>query len=71
MKGTAFALFGVARCHRLVTGLDTHNRGVMLITEVVTLVTWLVTLITHLHMCKNGGKAPGEEAIGASWRHGG
>ena len=32
MKGTARVLFGVARRHRLVTGRDSRNRGVMLTT---------------------------------------
>ena len=30
----------------LITGLDTHNRGVILITRAITLVTGVVTLIT-------------------------
>ena len=32
MKGTARALFGVATHHRLVTGRDTRNKGLMFIT---------------------------------------
>ena len=71
MKGTARALFGVGTRHRLVTGQDTHNRGVMHITGVVILVTWLVTITTYLYMCKNGGDAPEQDAVGASWRQGG
>ena len=47
MKGTAHALFGVAMQHRLITGHDTRNKGVMLITGAVTLVKWPVTLVTH------------------------
>ena len=31
MKGTTSALFGVATCHRLVTGRYTRNSGVMVI----------------------------------------
>ena len=40
----------------------------MLITGAVTLVTWPVTLIAHLYKSKNGGVAPGQVAVGASWR---
>ena len=46
MKGSRGALFEVAMCHRLVTGPDTRNRGVMLITGAVMLVTWRFTLVT-------------------------
>ena len=63
MKGTACALFGLATRHRLVTGRDTRNRGVMLTTGMVTLVTWLVTLITCSYKRKNGGEAPGHDAV--------
>ena len=48
----------------LVTGRDARNRGVMLITGAVTLVTWPVTLVTRSYMCKNGGEAPGQDAVG-------
>ena len=68
MKGTALVLFGVAMHHRLITGRETPNRGVMLITRVVTLVTWPVKLITHSYMRKRGNEAPGQGAVGASWR---
>ena len=71
MKGTECALFGVATCHRLVIGRDTRNRGVMLITGAVTLVTWLVMLITCLYMRRNAGEAPGQDAVAVSWRQGG
>ena len=70
MKATARALFGVATRHRLITGRDTHNRGVMLITGVVKLVTWPVTLVTCPYLRKNGGEVPGQDAVGASWRQG-
>ena len=63
MKGTTPALFGVAKRHRLITGRNTHNRGLMLITGAVTLVTWPVTLVTRLYMRKNGGEAPGQDAV--------
>ena len=49
----------------LITG------AVTLITWAVTLVTWLVTLVTYSFMRKNGGKVPGQDAVGASWRQGG
>ena len=52
MKGTARALFRVALCVRLGTGRDTRNRGVMLTTGAVTLVTWPVTLVTRSYLCK-------------------
>ena len=58
----------------LVTGCDARNRGVMLITGAVTLVTWRVMLVTRSYMRKNGVKAPGQDAvhaIGVSWRQGG
>ena len=42
----------------------------MLITGVVTFVTWPVTLATHSYMYKNGGEAPGQDAVGASWKQG-
>ena len=42
----------------------------MLITRAVMLVTWPVMLVTHLYMRKNGGEAPGQDAVGASWRQG-
>ena len=71
MKGAAQALFGVATYHRLVTGCDTHNRGVLLITGAVTRTKWMVTLVTHLYMRKNGGQAHGQDAVGRSWRRGG
>ena len=64
MKGTARASFGVATCHRLVTGHDNFNRGVMLITEAAT-------LITCSYMRKNGGEAPRQDAVGTSLRQGG
>ena len=67
MKSTARASFRVATCHRLVTGHDTRNRGVMLITGAVTLVTWPVMLVTHSYMRKNGGEAPGLDAVGTTW----
>ena len=70
MKGTAHALFGVAKCHRLITGHDTRNKGMMLITGTVTLVTWLVTLVTCSYMRKNGSEAPGQDAVGMSWSQG-
>ena len=50
MKGMARALLGVAMGHRLITGHDTRNRGMMLITGAVKLVTWPVTLATCLYM---------------------
>ena len=63
MKGIAHALFGVATCHRLITGCDTCNRGVMLITRAVMLVTWPFTLVTHSYMGKNGSVVPGHDAL--------
>ena len=42
----------------------------MLITGEVTPVTWPVMLVARLYMRKNGGKAPGQDAVGASWRQG-
>ena len=45
--------------------------GVMLITGAVKLVTWPVTLVTDSYMCKNGGEAPEQDTVGASWRQGG
>ena len=44
----------------LKQGRDAHNRG-------VTLVTWIVTLVAHSYMLENGGEVPGQGAIGASW----
>ena len=38
----------------------------MLITGVLTLVTWPVTLVTRSYMRKNGGEAPGQDAVSAS-----
>ena len=43
LKDTTCVLFGVATRHRFVTWRDTRNRGVMLITVAVTLVTWPVS----------------------------
>ena len=71
MKGIACALFGVATHHRLITGCDTRNRGVMLITGAVTLVTWLDTLVTRSYMLINGGEAHGQDTVRVSWRQGG
>ena len=47
--------------------------GVMLITGAVTLVTWLVTLVTcsYMYIRKMGGEDLGQDAAGASWKHGG
>ena len=42
----------------------------MLITRAVTLVAWPVMLVTRSYMSKNGGEAPGQDAVGASWRQG-
>ena len=42
----------------------------MLITGVVTFVTWPVTLVTRSYTLKNGGEAPGQDAVGASWKQG-
>ena len=39
----------------------------MLITGVVTLITWPVTLVTRSYMHKIGSKAPGQDAVGVSW----
>ena len=64
MKGTAHVLFCVTTWH---TSGHACSRGVMLITGVVTLVTWPVTLVTCSYMRKVGGEAP---AVGASWRQG-
>ena len=62
----------------LVTGVwsslqwcGARNRGVVLITGVVTLVTWPGTLLTRSYMRENGGEAPEQDAVGASWRQGG
>ena len=52
MKGTAHALFGVGMCNTLITVYGTRNRGVMLITGVITLETWLVTLVKRSYMRK-------------------
>ena len=52
MKGIARELFGVAICHRLITGRDTGKSGVMLITGAVMFITWAVTLVTHSYMRK-------------------
>ena len=65
----AYTLFGVVTCHRLIIGR--HNRGVLLITGAVTLVTWPDTLVTRSYMHKNGGEAPGQDTVGASRRQGG
>ena len=40
------------------------------ITGAVTLVTGVVTLVTRSYMHNNGGKVPGEGAVGVSWRQG-
>ena len=66
MKGTARVLFGVAKCHRLVTERDTCNKGVMLIAGVVMLATWPVVLVTYSYRRKNGGHAAGQDAVGVS-----
>ena len=57
MKGTTRELFGGATYHKLITGCDTQNRGMMLttggamlITGALTLVTWPVMLVTCLYM---------------------
>ena len=42
-----------------------------LITEAIMLVKWEVTLVTRSYMHKNGGKVPGQGAVGTSWRQGG
>ena len=77
MKGTAHVLFYVTM-RVVVTGVwsslqlrGAHNRGVMLITGAVMLVTWPGMLLTCSYMCKNGGEAPEQDAVGASWRQGG
>ena len=67
MKGTACALLWVVTHHRLVTGHDTHNKDVMLITGAITLGAWPVTLVSRSYMHKNGGKAFGQHAVEASW----
>ena len=36
--------------------------------EEVTLITWPVILVTRSYMHENGGEAPGQDAVGASWR---
>ena len=43
----------------------------MLITGVVTIVTWLVMLVTGSYMRKNGSEVPVQDAVRASWRQGG
>ena len=63
MKGTACAIFVVATRHRLVTGNDNRNRGMMLIIGAVTLITWPVILVTCSYMHKNAGEAPGQDAV--------
>ena len=63
MKGTVHVLFCVITRH---TSGHVCNRGVMLITRAVTLVAWPFMLVTCSYMCKNGGEAPGQDAVGAS-----
>ena len=72
MKGTPHVLFCGTKWH---TSVHACNRSVTLVTGAVTLVTWPVTLVTwpvtlvtHSYMCKNGGEAPEQDAVGASWR---
>ena len=43
----------------------------MLTTGVVMLVAWPVMLVTRSYMRENGGEAPGQDAVGASWRQSG
>ena len=63
MKRTAHALFRIAMFHILVT-------GVMLITEVVTLIIWAVTFLRRSYIRRNGRSVPGQNAVGASWIRG-
>ena len=76
MKGTACALFGVATYHSswqgvtLVTGVwfsqqgrDAYNRG----DQACNMAGYA---LTYSHMHKNGSEAPGQDAVGVSWRQG-
>ena len=67
MKGIVDVLFCGTMQH---TSGHACNRGVMLITGAVMLVTWPVTLVTHSYLRKNGKEAPGEDAVRASLRQG-
>ena len=61
--------FCVTTCHMSghARGRDAQNRGVMLTTGAVTLITWAFGLETRSYMPKNGSEAPGQDAVGASW----
>ena len=78
MKDTAHVLFcvtkwptsGKARNRGSQQGCDAHNRGVMFITGVVTLVTRQVTLVTRLYMRKMAVRLL-DRTLRASWTQGG